>query len=340
MKPKYSWKPLVFSFVAILALAVAIVFLNWYSDHRRSNFEGESDLYVYPGTSVEEVVSRLKDSCNVLRPRSIDRVFESVDSIAPGHYTISSGLSSIYVSRMVSRGWQTPVRLVLSGTMRTQEGIARKISSQMMLDSLDVIISLRDPELLGRYGFTPEDVFGLIMPDTYEVWWTDGMEQLLDKQKEAYDAFWTEERLSKAKSLGLTRKEVSVLASIVSGETNYEPEMPSIAGVYLNRLRLGMKLQADPTVAFLLDYKVNRILNRHLQIDSPYNTYMYAGLPPAPIAVPSKACLNAVLNPDRHGYLYFCASPDFNGTHRFASSYSEHLRNAREFQSALNKRSK
>ena len=126
-----------------------------------------------------------------------------------------------------------------------------------------------------------------------------------------------------------------MLASIVNGETNHVPEMPSVAGVYLNRLHKGMKLQADPTVAFCLDYSVNRILKKHLEIDSPYNTYLYAGLPPAPICVPSRAALEAVLNPDSHGYLYFCASPDFDGTHRFAATYAEHLRNARAYQQAL-----
>ena len=134
--------------------------------------------------------------------------------------------------------------------------------------------------------------------------------------------------------------QVSILASIVSGETLKEHEYPIIAGVYLNRYRTGMKLQADPTVAFCFDYKLNRILHKHMEFDSPYNTYRYAGLPPAPINVPPKACLDAVLNPDQHGYMYFCASPDFNGTHRFAVTYDEHLENARAFHRALNAREK
>lgn len=170
------------------------------------------------------------------------------------------------------------------------------------------------------------------------MYWTATVEDILQKQKDAYDAYWTDERVAKAKKQGLTKEEVSILASIVKGETNYEPEMPSVAGVYLNRLHTGMKLQADPTVAYCLDYSVNRILLKHLEIDSPYNTYMHFGLPPGPIAVPTKACLDAVLDPDRHGYLYFCANADFSGTHKFAVTYSEHLRNAREFQAALNAR--
>lgn len=244
--------------------------------------------------------------------------------------------TSVYVARMVSHGWQTPVKLVLSGTMRLQSGLARKIGNQMMLDSADVINALRDSALIASFGFDRKDVFALFIPDTYEIYWTESMKEVLTRQKAAYDAFWTDANKEKARLQGLSMIEVSILASIVNGETNYEPEMPAIAGVYLNRLRKGMLLQADPTVAYCFDYEPARILKKHLEVDSPFNTYKHAGLPPAPICVPSKAALEAVLNPDRHGYIYFCASPDFNGTHRFAVTLTEHLRNAREFQRALN----
>ena len=183
---------------------------------------------------------------------------------------------------------------------------------------------------------TRENIFALIMPDTYEMLWTADMAEILGRQKKAYEAFWTDENKGKARLQGLSQGEVSILASIVKGETNYEPEMPKIAGVYLNRLRKGMKLQADPTIAYCFDYKLNRILKKHLLVDSPFNTYKHAGLPPAPICVPTKACLEAVLNPDTSkGYLYFCANSNFDGTHSFASTYTEHLRNARSFQRAL-----
>ena len=164
------------------------------------------------------------------------------------------------------------------------------------------------------------------------------MKEIFDRFKKEYDAFWTPERLAKADAQGLTRKEVSIMASIVSGETRKEFEYPVIAGVYLNRYKTGMKLQADPTICFIYDYKLNRVLKKHLTVDSPYNTYKYVGLPPAPINAPPKACLDAVLNPDKHGYIYFCASPAFDGTHRFAVTYSEHMKNAREFHKALTAR--
>ena len=166
------------------------------------------------------------------------------------------------------------------------------------------------------------------------------VKDIFDRLKKEYDVFWTQERRSAAQAQGLTPYEVSVMASIVSGETLKESEYPVIAGVYLNRLHKGMKLQADPTIAFCYDYTLDRILKKHLKVDSPYNTYKYKGLPPAPINVPPKACIEAVLHPDEHGYIYFCASPEFNGTHRFAVTYGEHLKNARAFQRALTQRQK
>ena len=324
--------------LAVVAVAFAGVSVwNKYYDRRMPNFSRLCEFYVYPEMTSEDVLQYIADSCSVKCKASLKRAFESEvsDRVVPGHYTISPSNSSAYVARMVSHGWQTPVKLVLSGTMRLQSGLARKISNQMMLDSSDVINALRDSALLASYGFDRKDVFALFIPDSYEIYWTESMKEVLARQKAAYDAFWTDANKEKARLLGLSMIEVSILASIVNGETNYEPEMPSIAGVYLNRLRLGVRLQADPTVAYCFDYEPARILKKHLEVDSPFNTYTHAGLPPAPICVPSKAALEAVLNPDRHGYLYFCATPDFNGTHRFATTYSEHTRNANEFQRAL-----
>ena len=150
--------------------------------------------------------------------------------------------------------------------------------------------------------------------------------------------WWTPERQAAARAQGLTPQQASTLASIVDGETRYVPEQPAIAAVYLNRLHSGMRLQADPTVAYCFDYRLNRILKSHLLVDSPYNTYMHAGLPPGPISCPPKSCLESVLHPDSHNYIFFCADPAFNGTHRFAATYTEHPANARSFQKALTER--
>ncbi len=335
-----TWRIAVLTAASALVVLLGVVCGRWYVDNRKPNFSGKADLYVRPGMTVAEVLGQIPDSI-VINRRSLSHMAAEglADSdLKPGHYLVGKNSSSVYVVRMLRNGWQSPVNLVLSGTMRLKGRIARKISNQMMIDSADVAAALNDSALLATYGFTPSDVFSLIMPDTYQVYWTASMKDILDKQKAAWDAFWTAENLAKAEAQGLTPKEVSIVASIVRSESNHVPEYPSIAGVYLNRLHQGMRLQADPTVAFCYGYTLNRILFKHLEIDSPYNTYLYGGLPPGPICVPDKASLEAVLNPDGHGYLYFCASAVMDGTHRFASTYSEHLRNAREFQRALDAR--
>ena len=326
---------------AILVIAAAVFSILWYSDNRCPNFRQNHVLYVYPDMTAAQVLQSL-DSV-VLRPRSLERAFSKMEvdrKLKCGKYVIKSSSPSIYVARMLNFGWQTPQNMTLAGTIRTKGVLAGKIASQMMVDSSSVAQALDSADFLAAYGFTPENVFALFLPDTYQMYWTASVKDIFDRMKKEYDAFWTEDRLSKAAKLRLTPLQAAVAASIVSGETLKDFEYPLIAGVYLNRLRKGMRLQADPTVAFCFNYEPDRILKKHLAVDSPYNTYKYAGLPPAPINVPPKACVDAVLNPDMHGYLYFCASPDFDGTHRFAVSYNDHLKNARAFQRALTVRQK
>ena len=337
-------KNLVLIVAAVLAVAGAVccfVAGRYYVDNKKSNFTEDYVLYVYGNTTDVQVMDSLKANAGVVRPGSLKRCFDKMNvagNIKPGRYVISTESPSIYVARMLVFGWQTPQKLTLSGTMRSKGSIAKKISSQMMVDSVSVVTALNDPVFLAGYGFTPENVFALFLPDTYEMFWTASVTEIFSRMKKEYDAFWNSDRLTKARAQRLTPMQVSVLASIVSGETLKQFEYPVIAGVYINRYRKGMKLQADPTVAFCYDYKLDRILKKHLTVDSPYNTYKYAGLPPAPINVPPKACLDAVLEPHQHNYIYFCASPAFDGTHRFAVSYSDHLKNARAFQRELTAR--
>ena len=330
--------------VAVLGAAAAgFVLGRYYSDNKKPNFTEDYVLYVRPGMTTAEIADSLSAGAGMLRPRSLERCFKKMDvasSMKPGRYVITPSTTSIYVARMLVFGWQTPQNMTLSGTMRTKGSIARKISSQMMVDSASVAQALDSAEFLASYGFTPQNVFALILPDTYQMYWTASVEEIFDRLKKEYDAFWTPQRDAKAKAQGLSRMQVSTMASIVSGETLKDFEYPRIAGVYLNRLKKGIRLQADPTIAFCFDYKLDRILKKHLKVESPYNTYKYAGLPPAPINVPPKACLEAVLNPEKNNYIYFCASPAFDGTHRFAVSYSDHLKNARAFQRELTARQK
>lgn len=333
----------VFAVLTVLAGIAGFIGGRYYIDNKRPNFSEEYVLYVSPETSVQEIMDSLSSGAGMISRKSLSRCFDELevaDRIKPGRYVVEPSATSIYVARMLVFGWQTPQNLVLSGTMRSKDRIAAKIGRQMMVDSAQVAQALDSSAFLAEYGFTPETIFAMILPDTYEMYWTASVKDIFDRFRKEYDAFWTPERKSKAKAQGLSPMEVSIMASIVSGETLKPFEYPRIAGVYLNRYRKGMKLQADPTIAFCYDYTLDRILKKHLKVDSPYNTYKYAGLPPAPINVPPKACLDAVLNPEKHGYIYFCASPAFDGTHRFAVTYSDHLKNAREFQRALTARNR
>ena len=316
--------------------AVFICFLlyqMWY-DRKTPNFQGSLDVYVYPWMDPSSVCDSLVASGQVKKTASLKRVFEDIESVKVGHYVIDSTCTSMYVARMLHLGWQTPVNLTLS-SIRTPGALAKKIDIQMLADSVDVAAFIASEDSL---GFKPAQLFTMIIPDTYQILWTASVRDIFERLFRERDEWWTAERVALARKQGLTPREASVLASIVNGETRYVPEQPSIAAVYLNRLHTGMKLQADPTIAFCYDYKLNRILKSHLQVDSPYNTYKYYGLPPGPISCPSKSCLEAVLNPDSHSYIFFCADPSFNGTHRFASTYSQHMANAREFQRALTAR--
>ena len=326
---------------ALLVGAAGFVAGRYYIDNKKPNFSEKYVLYVRPEMSVAEVMDSLQAGAGTVRPKSVERAFAKMEmdaNMKPGRYVVDSTSTSIYVARMLVYGWQTPQNMTLSGTLRKKDRIAQRISSQMMVDSASVADALNDEAFLAEYGFTPENVFALIIPDTYEMYWTASVKDIFDRFKKEYDAFWTSDRKEKAKAQGLSPMQVSVMASIVSGETLKAFEYPIIAGVYLNRYKKGMKLQADPTIAFCYDYTLDRILKKHLTVDSPYNTYKHVGLPPAPINVPPKACLEAVLNPQKHNYIYFCASPAFDGTHNFAVGYNEHLKNARAFQRELTAR--
>jgi len=323
--------------VLLFTCGAVVAYRMWY-DRKVPNFADVQHVYVYPDMSPEEVEEGMLSSGKVKNASSFQRVFKEVSAVKPGHYLVDSTCTSMYVKRMLEKGWQTPVNLTLSGSIRREADLVRKIDAQMMVDSAQVAGFVGSNDSLARYGVKRPHLFTLIVPDTYQILWTASVSEIMDRLVEQRSAWWTEERKAAAQKQGLTPVEVSVLASIVDGETKYVPEQPAVAAVYLNRLRMGMKLQADPTVAYCFDYQLNRVLKSHLLVDSPYNTYKYAGLPPGPISCPPKSCLEAVLHPDSHNYLFFCADPAFNGTHRFASSYAEHLANARAFQRALTER--
>lgn len=260
------------------------------------------------------------------------------EHIRTGKYAIKPGDNMRYLYRRLSMGYQTPINLTV-GSVRTLDRIARNTGRQLMIDSLEVARLLADTTYIRSIGYTKETLPALFIPNTYEVYWDMSAEDFMQRMVKENKAFWNEKRMKQAEAIGLTPIEVSTLASIVEEETANAAEKPMVAGLYINRLKRGMLLQADPTVKFSMqDFALKRILYKHLEVDSPYNTYKYAGLPPGPIRVPSFQGLESVLNYTKHNYLYMCAKEDFSGTHNFATNSAQHAANARRYQQALNRR--
>ena len=258
-------------------------------------------------------------------------------TVRSGYYTLKEGMSLRRVFNMVRAGLQTPVKIVLN-PVRTMDRLAGMVSKFVEIDSLSLLVKLSDEKTAEHYGFSPQTFIGMFLPDTYEVYWNITAEQFLNKMQRQYEHFWNDERRQKAKALNLSPIEVITLASIVNEESNIPEDMDLIASVYLNRLRKGIPLQADPTVKFAVgNFALKRVLTVHTEMESPYNTYKHRGLPPGPICIPSKRAIDAVLKNTPSDYLYFCASADFSGRHNFARSLKEHNRNAAAYQSALNR---
>lgn len=257
-------------------------------------------------------------------------------SVAHGAYLIEAGESPLDIYRKISRGAQTPIKVTFNN-IRTLDELANRVASRMEFTAEEFLLACN--QILPEKGFNNATYPAAFIPDSYEFYWTASPEKFIITLHRYYERFWNAERLEKAKQKGLTPIEVSILASIVEEETNRKDERPVVARLYLNRLNRGMKLQADPTVKFAVgDFSLRRILNVHLAKNSPYNTYMYAGLPPGPIRIPDRSTLEAVLNAPKNNYLYMCAAEDFSGRHNFTSDYNQHLRNAIRYQRALNAR--
>ena len=240
--------------------------------------------------------------------------------------------------RALEQGRQTPVRLVLN-KQRTPYRLAAFLGQKLMADSAAWMAVLKDSVDLDSGRWDAQNNLLLFLPDTYEVYWTVAPMVFVERMRGEYRRFWSPERINSAQAQGLSPREALILASIIEEETQHEAERPRIAGVYLNRLRIGMPLQADPTIKFALGrFDLRRIGLDHTLVESPYNTYRRTGLPPGPVCVPSKNALSAVLAPENHSFLYFCADPLRAGTHRFATTFAEHTRNARLYRKSLDRR--
>ena len=247
-------------------------------------------------------------------------------------------MAALTLFRRLRNGRQEPVRLTIP-CVRTLDQMARYLGSHLMMSSQEALSYMGDSSKCASLGYSREELPALFVPDTYEVYWDTSMDAFMHRMLREHEHFWKGDRTRKAQTCGLTPNEVCTLASIVDEETANKAEKPDIAAMYINRLRLGMPLQADPTIKFAVgDFTLRRIYHGHLKTQSPYNTYRNTGLPPGPIRVASIEGIDAVLDHSDHPYLYMCAKEDFSGTHRFAATYQEHLQNARRYAEALDKR--
>lgn len=326
---------------AVVVIAGVLVIQTTYSTMFKANTtEGVGYLYVPTGASYEQLMDSVRVLGRIVNVKSFERVAKreklTENRIKPGRYKIEEGMNNREIVRAIRFGWQTPTKITIAGNIRTREKLASLLSKKIESDSSSILTLLNNTVFMDSLGFKPETFIAMFLPDTYEVYWTTTPKELVIRLKKEYDKFWDEERLAKAKSIGLNPVEVITLASIVSEESNVKEEQPTIAGVYINRLHQNIPLQADPTIKFILnDPSVKRILFKHLSIKSPYNTYINKGLPPGPIVIPSLYTIDAVLNYEHHNYRYFCAKPSLDGSHNFAVTLEQHNRNAKAYQKAI-----
>lgn len=338
-------KKIKFIFVlASISIVIAAYFLfSYYTTFYKPNTtKTNTYLYIHKDTSYSDLLDSLRKTGAIINIRSFERAAIKMKldkNFMYGRYKIEEGISNKRLITKIISNDQEPLKLVISGNIRNIEKIAKIFDKKIEADYEEILSILQNDSIINSYGFNKRTFISMFLPYTHEIYWTISVNELLDKLKDTYKTFWDKKRVTKAKSIGMTESEVATLASIVYEESKIPEEQPIIAGVYINRLKIGMPLQADPTIIFALnDYSIRRVLKKHLEVNSPYNTYKFKGLPPGPISVAPIATIDAVLNYDRHKYVYFCASPQFNGSHLFAETILAHTKNALAYRRALNSR--
>ncbi|MFL0161648.1 endolytic transglycosylase MltG [Aquirufa salirivi] len=329
-------------FILVFSLLAAMFSYYVWQVFKTPNFDVKVDkpfvLLIPKGASYQTVLDTL-DKHKLVRDqlsfRFLAKVLSYPERVKAGRYLIYSESGNFEIIRKLRNGRQDAIRLVIN-TFRLKEDLAGKLSKQLSFDSTFIFKHLDSNEYVSQFGFNKETIPCMFIPNTYEILWTSSFESFMSKMNKEYTKFWTAERIEKAQKLALTPTETGILASIVEGESKKSDEQSRIAGVYWNRLKTSMPLQADPTIVFAWkDFTIKRVTGKYTAISSPYNTYRLTGLPPGPISIPSPQVIDRVLNLEKHSYLYFCAKEDFSGYHSFASSYEEHMQNARRYQHAL-----
>lgn len=335
--------------IALLLLLISVITAGiWgyktYKEIYNSNVEFDNTEYKYllipSHSNFEDLLQIISKDNFLVDIHSFKKVakLKSFENVKSGRYKVMNHMSNNALIGMLRIGDQTPVNITFNN-IRTLSQLAGKISQNLEIDSLDLAQYILDSKTQKKYGFQSTTFISMFIANTYQVFWDISKESLIKRMATEYKQFWNKERKANARKLGMSQSEVSTLASIVQLESLKKDEQPKIAGVYINRLKMGMPLQADPTVIFAIgDFSIKRVLKKHLQMDSPYNTYKNKGLPPGPIYLASPSTIDAVLNYKTHNYIYFCAKEDFSGYHSFATNYRQHINNARRYQRALNKR--
>ncbi|ANQ49739.1 endolytic transglycosylase MltG [Flammeovirga sp. MY04] len=341
----------VFLFIGISVLSISLIVYFYQVFYTKNILPGKNAqpavIRIPHGATIQNVSDTLQkyDIISELVPfRFVSKALKYNENVKPGLYVLQPGMTNIEAVRYLRSGAQSPTKITFNNA-RTLEDVAQRITPRLEITPNEVLDAIHDKELLNSLGLDSMTVKAIFIPNTYEVYWTLSAKGLVTRMKKEYDNFWNDSRKQKAEKLGLTPYQVTVLASIVESETIKVDEMPKVAGLYVNRLNKGWALQSDPTVVFgcveegiVAEFTdVKRVLNKHLEVDSPYNTYKYSGLPPGPIRIPSTQALNAVLNAEKHRYMYMVASDDFSGYHHFSKTLREHNIYAAKYQRALNK---
>ena len=329
MKIIHSKRYLISAVVGILLVLVLPFYFFFCSV---TTAEDTHYIYIDADDTQDSVIAKIRPIGNATAMAGLQTLLRHAgyeENIKTGRYAIKPGEGAITIFRRLKSGQQESLHLTIPEA-RTTERLAA---------ILTIASALRSQEICSKLGYDTFNITAMFVPNTYDIYWNVSIDGLLDRMQKEHDRFWNTERQAKAANLQMTPNEVATLASIIDEETANNSEKPMIAGMYINRLKEGMPLQADPTIKFALkDFALKRIYNKLLKIDSPYNTYIHQGLPPGPIKIASIKGIDAVLNHIEHDYLYMCAKEDFSGTHNFAKNYSEHLKNATKYSKALNER--
>jgi len=328
-------------YIAAFGMILIIALTILYAMTSVSDSETVEFIYIDEDDTQDSVIAKIQPYANPIGMaglKTIIRHSEYGNNIRTGRYAIEPDDGAIAVYRRLKNGRQTSMSIVVPEA-RTMDRLASVLSHKLMLDSATIAEALTSEETCKRMGYDTCTIAAMFVPNTYDVYWNMSIEDLLERMKKEHDRFWKGDREAKAAKMQLTPVEVATIASIIDEETANNAEKPMIAGMYLNRLKAGMPLQADPTIKFALkQFELKRIYNKLLNTDSPFNTYLYQGLPPGPIKIASIKGIDAVLNYVNHDYLYMCAKEDFSGSHNFAKTYKEHLKNAEKYTQALNAR--